>query len=243
MSWFQNTWFRDPTEEVKFINDNAVRIRAGIMIIIPLFMALTLFDVLYTSPWLVDSSTLEDTYEVNEAYQIIYNGQITQRAYDYTAQTYLLFYGLFELLISMSAWTSRFSPTIQLATFLARNKPPVWKPIAPKRFAWGLGIFLVTFCLIFFNPDTFANWVNVLSNTELLPTTVNFIPYQIPVILVWVCLGMIWLEAVLGFCLGCKIHALLVWLGWITEPCYACQNLDWDAIRAKNVNHEPNQQH
>nr|WP_178862517.1 DUF4395 family protein [Thiomicrorhabdus cannonii] len=234
MSTFKNTWFRDPNEEVLFINETAVRIRAGMMIVIPLFMALTLFDVLYTSPWIVDAATVEDTYEVTEASQIIYSGQMTQRVYDYTAQTALLFYGLFELLVGMTAWSSRFSPTIQIASFLARNKTPVWKPIAPKRFAWGLGISLASFCLVFFNPDTFANGVNSLFNGEWLPTTTNYIPYEIPVTLVWVCLGMVWLEAVLGFCLGCKIHALLVKLGMINEPCYACNNIDWDAIRARH---------
>lgn len=234
MSTFKNTWFRDPNEEVLFINETAVRIRAGMMIVIPLFMALTLFDVLYTSPWIVDSATVEDTYEITEASQIIYSAQMTQRAYDYTAQTLLLFYALFELLAGMTAWSSRFSPTIQIASFLARNKPPVWKPIAPKRFAWGLGISLASFCLVFFNPDSFANGLNWLFNAELLPTTTNYIPYEIPVMLVWVCLGMIWLEAVLGFCLGCKIHALLVKLGWINEPCYACNNIDWEAIRARH---------
>lgn len=235
MSWFKNTWFRDPNEEILYINETAVRIRAGMMILIPLFMAYTLFDVLYTSQWIVDGATVEDTYEMNNASQIIYSAQMTMRTYDFTAQTLVLFYGLFELLVSMTAWSSRFSPTIQLASFMARNKPAVWKPIAPKRFAWGLGISLATFCLIFFNPGVFAHWVNALFFAEILPTTYNYIPQEIPITLVWVCLGMIWMEAVLGFCLGCKIHSLLVWMGWISEPCYACNNIDWDAIRAKNA--------
>jgi hypothetical protein len=87
---------------------------------------------------------------------------------------------------------------------------------------------------VFFNPDIFANWVNGVFHVELLPTTYNYIPYQIPVALVWLCVAMIWLEAVLGFCLGCKMHSLLVRLGMITQPCYACNNIDWDAIRAKH---------
>lgn len=235
MSWFKNTWFRDTNEEVLFINDNAVRIRAGMMVLIPLFMAYTLFDVLYSSQWIVDAATVEDTYEVNEVSQIIYSAEITMRTYDFTAQTIVLFYALFELLVSMSAKTSRFSPSIQLATYLSRNKTPVWKPIAPKRFAWGLGISLVSFCLVFFNPDTFAIWVNTVLGMAILPTTYNYIPQEIPIALVWVCLGMIWMEAVLGFCLGCKIHSLLVWINVIEEPCYACNNINWDEIRAKNA--------
>ena len=235
MSQFNNAWFRDPNEDILYINETAVRIRAGMMILIPLFMAYTLFDVLYTSEWIVDASTIEDTYETNDASQIIYSGEMVQRAYDFTAQTIVLFYALFELLISMTAKTARFSPTIQLSNYLARNKTPDWKPIAPKRFAWSLGVFLVTFCLIFFNPDTFATWLNAIFSAEILPTTYNYIPQEIPITLMWICLGMIWLEAVIGFCLGCKIHSLLVWVGWIKEPCYACNNIDWEAIQAKNA--------
>lgn len=59
--------------------------------------------------------------------------------------------------------------------------------------------------------------------------------YEVPVTLLYLCLAMMWLEVVLGFCVGCKIHSLLVWLKWIEEPCYACNNIDWDAIRAKNA--------
>jgi len=32
----RNLWFRDPKEETTFINDNAVKIRAGILLIIPI---------------------------------------------------------------------------------------------------------------------------------------------------------------------------------------------------------------
>ncbi len=234
MSDLKKTWFRDTNEELLFINETAVRIRAGIMIMLPLFMVLTFFDVLYTSIWIVDAATVEDTYEINANSQIIYSGEMVKRSYDYSVQTALLFFGLFELLAGMTVLTSRFSPTIQLASFLARNKPPVWKPLGPKRFAWGLGVLLVSFCLVFFNPEVFAGIVNKLFASELLPTTYNYIPYQIPVVLVWFCLAMVWLEAVLGYCLGCKIHALLVKLGIISEPCYACNNIDWDAIRAKH---------
>jgi hypothetical protein len=138
--------------------------------------------------------------------------------------------------MGMTIWTARFSPTIQIASYLARHKPPVWKPIAPKRFAWGLGITLASFCLIFFNPDLFATTLNGVFGSELLPTTYNYIPYQIPIALLYLCLAMMWLEVVLGFCLGCKIHSLLVWLRIINEPCYTCNNIDWEAIRTKNAN-------
>jgi hypothetical protein len=37
-----------------------------------------------------------------------------------------------------------------------------------------------------------------------------------------------WMETVLGFCVGCHIHALLVRLGVLKDDCYACNNLTWD---------------
>jgi hypothetical protein len=35
-----------------------------------------------------------------------------------------------------------------------------------------------------------------------------------------------WLEAILGFCVGCKLHALFVKLGWLQEECEECNNLN-----------------
>lgn len=234
MSYVRTVWFKDTTEEYLFINETAVRIRAGLMMFIPIFMAFTLFDVLYTPAWLVDVATLEDAYKINDASQLVHTAEVVKRAYDYTWQSIALVYALFELLVGMSVKTAHFSPSIQLASRLADHYPRVWKPLAPKRFAWSLGLVLASFCLVFFNPDTFAGSINALLLTEVLPTTYNYIPYQVPVALLYLCLAMMWLEVVLGFCLGCRIHSLLVWFKFIEEPCYACNNIDWDAIRAKN---------
>lgn len=235
MHRLKTTWFRDTTEPDLFINENAVRIRAGLLLFIPLFMVLTLFYVFYTSPWIVDPATVKQTFDLSADYHIIYSGHMQQRIIEYTPQTWVLIYAVFDLLAGMTVWTSRFSPTIQLSAFLARNRPPEWKPLGPKRFAWGLGLFLATFCLVFFNPSVFAQGVNTVFAHDILPTTVNYIPYQIPVVLVWVCLAMIWMEAVMGFCLGCKLHSLLVRLRVLKDPCYACNNLDWDAIARKRA--------
>jgi hypothetical protein len=44
-----------------------------------------------------------------------------------------------------------------------------------------------------------------------------------------------WLEAILGFCVGCKVHALLVKVGIFKEECEACNNIDWDEIARKHA--------
>lgn len=231
---FKNLWFRDPNEQAIFINDVAVRIRAGILLLIPIFMGMTLFDAVFGSNWVVDGNTAVDTYDTNWDDQIIYQVEATRRVYDWTLQTSILFYGLFEMIASMFVVTSRFLPTIYISAFLARKIPPVWKPLVPKRFAWTLGSSFIIICLVFFNPSVVAGWVNAIAGSALLPETSNFMPYWIPLTLVWVCFGFMWLEATLGFCVGCKIHALLVTFGILKEECEECNNIDWDEIARKH---------
>lgn len=228
----KNLWFRDASEQPVYINDVAVRIRAGMMIVIPLFLGLTLYDAVYGSKWIVDGNTAVDTYETDWDENIIYAVEATKRTYEYSLQTGLLLYALFEMLAGMFVFSSRFSPTILLSSLLASGSPPVWKPLVPKRFAWTIGASLISVCLVFFNPDTFAGWVNAVAGSEVLPTTYNYLPYWIPLSLVWVCIGFMWLESVLGLCMGCKVHSLLVWMGVFKEHCEACNNIDWDSIAA-----------
>jgi len=75
------------------------------------------------------------------------------------------------MIAGMFVFTSRFSPTIYLSSFLARKTP-----LVPKRFAWTIGASLISLCIVFFNPDTFAGWVNTLWGSELLTTAENFLP-------------------------------------------------------------------
>jgi len=232
----KNLWFRDRAESRPYINDVAVRIRAGMLLLIPIYMGFTLYDVAYTSSWVVDSHTAVDTYETNWDEHIIYAVEATKRAYEYSTQTWVLLYALFEMLAGMFVFTARLSPTILISTLLAQRSPPIWKPLLPKRFAWTMGASFIIACLLYFNPDSFAEFINALFSQELLPTTENYMPFWIPNVLVWVCLVLMWMETVLGFCLGCQIHALLVRLGLIQEECEACNNIDWDAIAAKNNN-------
>ena len=224
---FRNLWFRDIDEEKLFINDTAVRIRAGILMIIPIMMGLTLFNVVYGSHWEVTGNMIKDTFDTDFDGRILYHVEAVRRTYDYTLQTWVLFYALFEMLSGLFLSTSRLSPTILIATFLAKSHRPYWKPLVPKRFAWTLGASFITTCLIFFNPEVFAGWVNTLFHSDILPTTRNYMPRWIPVTLVWTCLGFMWLETVLGFCMGCKLHSIAAKLGWVSEECEECNNLDF----------------
>ncbi len=223
---FKNLWFRNPSEDKLFINDTAVRIRAGILLIIPLYLGFTLFDAVYGSRWVVTGNLISDTFETGIDGRILYSVEAVRRTFDFSVQTWVLLYALFDMLSGMFAFTSRLSPTILISSFLAKSSAPVWKPLLPKRFAWSIGASFITVCLIYFNPEVFAGWVNTLFFGEILATTHNYMPRWVPWVLVWVCIGFMWMETVLGVCAGCKVHTLLVRMGLLDEACEACNNLN-----------------
>ena len=92
---------------------------------------------------------------------------------------------------------------------------------------------MISICIVFFNPVPVADMLNYLFSIDL-PTDYNFMPLWMPVYMVWICIGFMWAEAVLAYCVGCQLHALLVRLGIFKETCDACNNIDWEAIAAKN---------
>lgn len=225
---FHTLWFRDKNEEVVFINKHAVQMRAGLLLLIPIYMVTVLLTTVLAPTWTVLPNTLvEETFDMTQDWQIIYNVQASRTLFEYSVPTMVLFYGLFEMISGMFVRTAYLSPSIHLATFLTRNKPPKWEPLKPKRFAWIIGASLITACLLFFNPDSFARALNGLFNTQLLPTDSNWMPYYIP-FFVWVCFLLMWLEAVFGFCLGCKMHWLLAKIGIFKQHCYDCMNVDFE---------------
>ena len=223
--WWKNLWFQDPKAKDILINDTAVRIRAGMLILIPIFLSYTLYDAVFGSHWIVDANTIEDTFETDFDEHIIYTGQMIRKTYDYTIQSWVLVYAFFEMVASMFVKTSYLSPTIWAASFLARNKPPIWKPLVKKRFAWFIGASFIATCWVFFNPDKFAYFVNGIAHTTLLSTSEQYLSYWIPLTLVWVCFGFMWLEMALGWCAGCQLHTLFVKLGILKEECEACNDI------------------
>lgn len=230
---YQNGWLREPGAMLPMINDTAVRIRAGFLIAIPLFMAYTLLSSVYGSVWVVTGNAVVDTFDTDMQGRILYQVEAVRRTYEYSLQTKMLWYALFEMLAGMSERTAILSPTIWIAHFFSKRHAPVWKPLMPKRFAWAFGATMVSLCLIFFNPDTFAEWINAITRTGLMPTTYNYMPGWTPNVLVILCVGFMWMEAVLGICAGCLLHAGAVKLGWVADPCVACNQLDFSQAANK----------
>ena len=87
-----------------------------------------------------------------------------------------------------------YSPVGVVARWIARTRPSEWVSLTPKRFAWTLGL-------------TMALAMTVITNVGIrgwLPRTICLI-----------CLTLMWMESVLGLCVGCRIYGLLVGRGWI----------------------------
>ena len=87
----------------------------------------------------------------------------------------------------------RYSPVGVVARWLTRGQAPDWVSAKPKRFAWTLGIGMA-----------FA--MTVITNAGIRGV--------LPGTLCAICLTLMWMEAALGLCLGCKIYAWLVRHGY-----------------------------
>jgi len=225
----KDLWFRDPKEDTLWINETAVRIRAGILLVIPVYMAFFLIDVVFGPSWEVTGGNITDTFETDWDGRIIYSVEAVRRTFDYTFQSWLLIYALFEMLAGMTVATSRLSPTILIASLLARRHPAVWKPLVPKRFAWTIGALMITTCLIFFNPEIVSGSLNAWLGTDL-PTELQYMPLWIPM-LVWFFWFVVWMEAILGFCVGCQVMGFCVRMNVLEGQCEVWVIIYWDAIR------------
>lgn len=101
---------------------------------------------------------------------------------------------LFDMLAAAATGLTPLSPTGLVGTLLTMDLRPVWKPTQPKRFAWLLGAGLAATCL----------------GMRLLDAS----PVSMAVVVV-ICFLLTWLEATLGFCVGCFMHKMI----WGCETC------------------------
>jgi hypothetical protein len=80
------------------------------------------------------------------------------------------------------------SPSGIVGGLLVRGRPPEWVSPEPKRFAWSIGL-VMSFSMM------------VITNSGVRGT--------LPRAICLVCLTLMWLESVLGLCMGCQLHAWL----------------------------------
>jgi hypothetical protein len=100
-----------------------------------------------------------------------------------------------EFLLRVTAGLTR-SPVGLMAGWLTRRQPPLWLSAKPKRFAWTLGL-------------TMSGSMAVITNSGIR----GWLPRSICLL----CLTLMWLESVLGLCLGCEIHGILTRHGWASK--------------------------
>jgi hypothetical protein len=90
----------------------------------------------------------------------------------------------------------RYSPVGVVARVLTRSHPPDWVSAKTKRFAWTLGLG-TSFAMV------------IITNSGIRGT--------LPRTICLICLTLMWMESVLGICLGYRIHGLLVRRGWTSK--------------------------
>ena len=101
----------------------------------------------------------------------------------------------FEFLIRVSVGI-QYSPLGRVAHWMTRRQPPEWASAKPKRFAWTLGLVL-----------SFA--MMVITNSGIRGA--------LPLTICMIFLALMWMESVLGLCLGCEIHGYMVRRGWVEK--------------------------
>ena len=216
----RNPLFHPMTYEM--VNDNVVRTRAAFLFLVPVSILVIFYNTINGSAWIVDSSTIEDTWETNFAGQIIYSAEMVRQVYDWTPQSFVLLYVLWEMILGQSHKTAWMCPLFWIAGAMNRHHKPVYRPYQPKKFAWKIGTALVLACLCFFNPVPIAEAVNGVAGSELLSTVDNWMPRWTPLVTIPLCLTFMWLEAAAGWCAGCWLHSVLVKVGIFKDECKAC---------------------
>jgi Domain of unknown function (DUF4395) len=108
-------------------------------------------------------------------------------------------YFLFEFLVRITVGIHR-TPSGYIGHLMTRRYPAEWVSAKPKRFAWAMGAAISFAMVIITNAGI----------TGYLPRTLCLI-----------CITLMWLESVLGFCVGCEIYRQLVKRGLAKDdPAY-----------------------
>ena len=94
------------------------------------------------------------------------------------------------------------SPIGTLGTFLVRNQTPEWVGATQKRFAWALALGMALLIAILTNAGVRGIGISLIGVTLI---------------------GLLWLESVVGFCVGCFIYSRLINAGLVhPEDAPAC---------------------
>jgi hypothetical protein len=104
------------------------------------------------------------------------------------AITYILLLLLFDMVAVVFVGLTSYSPLGVAATLMTKSFEPQWTPHLPKRFAWSMGTGLAATCLALHWSGASEAWTTIVLGSFFILT---------------------WLDAALGFCLGCWIYSRL----------------------------------
>ncbi len=107
-------------------------------------------------------------------------------------QTVTVFF--FVEFLVRTRWGLPRSPVGRVAQRLVAHRAPHWVPARPKRFAWQLGLGM-----------SFA--MAIITNVGIRGA--------LPLSICLLCISLMWLEAALGWCMGCEMHGWFVRRGWL----------------------------
>jgi hypothetical protein len=94
-----------------------------------------------------------------------------------------------DLALRQVAGLTPLSPIGTLGTFLVKNQRPEWVGATQKRFAWALAFGM-------------ALLIAILTNADVHGLGVQLIGLML--------IALLWLESVVGFCVGCFIYSRLI---------------------------------
>ena len=133
---FQQHWFKingsSSEVDVRYINERALRARAGLMFLVPVIL---LFIRL-------------DHGDHNELITNAIDGITVAREYSHTFAHALIFFVMYEMVAPMFAKTAHLSMTSLLGAFFTRKQTPIYQTMRPKVFAWSIGLVLAVLCQI-----------------------------------------------------------------------------------------------
>lgn len=104
-----------------------------------------------------------------------------------------------------------------------RERSTYWVGAVQKRFAWSIGLFLSTFaflCILIISGflPSFGIGVTPYEIVQAMEVPSGMaVPFSLPLVLCLVCIVFMTLESIFGYCVGCKIYALLVKWGVFKE--------------------------
>jgi len=210
---FEDRWFRESTMKNTSgnyeINERALRARAGIMLLASAFLLYTRLDHGMHNelvPGIVGMGHGHGMMGHDHGMTQLENQTFVPRVYSHTWVFIVLGFIIHEMITPMFVKTARYSITTQLGVWLTRNQTPIYTPMKPKVFAWGIGSMMAITCTgLVYAFDAYGYMSNL------------------PLLLLSVCFSFMWLETAAGICAGCIVHQWLTRIGLIKTTCATCE--------------------